>query len=462
MSVYVDTSGALPSSKKALHGGVESGDVTPERLRRIATDLDGETTSPSAVATSAATADIAVPRRISKRAVERGLLFLLTLSSFVAFIEPSPYEFTFALVLAFFLVSGGLRFHASIIPLVFCLILFSIGGFISLVPFFDEYPSMMFTFISAYLSITTIFFATLLSVDARGRLGALRKGYILAAIAASIAGIMGYFNIGGLGEALTRFERAAGTFKDANVLGTFVILPLVYLVRDLFIGRIRIWAIAAVLLILFGGVFLSFSRGAWAHAILSLAMMTVLTYSSSGSGRVRRRILVMTVAGIAFVAVGLLAAISFKTVGDMFEARASLEQSYDLGEQGRFGNQLNSIPMLMERPNGFGPLRFRFFFPEDPHNVFVNAFASYGWLGGFSYLILIMLTVAIGWRVARADFPLRDHAIVIWSTLFIEILQGLQIDTDHWRHFWLMLGLIWGMLPLLRSALPARAKAVEA
>jgi hypothetical protein len=112
---------------------------------------------------------------------------------------------------------------------------------------------------------------------------------------------------------------------------------------------------------------------------------------------------------------------------------------------------LASIPLLMERPNGFGPHRFVQYFPEDPHDVFVNAFASYGWLGGFSYLVLIIMTIAIGWRVVRADFPLRSHAIVIWSTLFVQILQGFQIDTDHWRHFWLMLGLVWGMFPAVRS-----------
>jgi O-antigen ligase len=355
-----------------------------------------------------------------------------------------------------------LRFQASITPLAFCLILFSIGGFISLVPYLDEDASVMFTFISAYLSVTTLFFAMVLRIDAEGRLEALRKGYVLAAVAASIAGIMGYFNIGGLGESLTRFDRAAGTFKDANVLGTFVILPLVYLVRSLFVERIRPWVIAAVAVILFGGVLLSFSRGAWAHAIASLALMTVLTFTSSRTSRVRRRIIVMAFAGIAFVTAALLASLSVQSVGDMFENRASLEQSYDLGEQGRFGNQLNSIPMLMERPNGFGPLRFRLFFPEDPHNVYVNAFASYGWLGGFSYLLLIIFTLAIGWRIARADFALRGHAIVIWSTLFVEILQGFQIDTDHWRHFWLMVGLTWGLLPMLRSAVrrPAMGRSV--
>ena len=89
---------------------------------------------------AAAVGERALARRVPKRAVERGLLFLLTASSFVAFIEPSPYEYTFAVVLAFFLVSGGLRFHPSMVPLAFCLILFSLGGFISLVPFLDEPP----------------------------------------------------------------------------------------------------------------------------------------------------------------------------------------------------------------------------------------------------------------------------------------------------------------------------------
>jgi len=26
-----------------------------------------------------------------------------------------------------------------------------------------------------------------------------------------------------------------------------------------------------------------------------------------------------------------------------------------------------------------------------------------------------------------------------------EILEGFVIDTDHWRHFFLLLGMIWGL-----------------
>jgi len=399
------------------------------------------------------------PGAVSRRAVERASLFILTTSAFLALVEPSPYEFVFSIVVIVFMASGGLRLAPSVLPLVFCVLGFGIGGFISLAPYLDEIDSVMFTLISAYMCVTTIFYAMLPRVDAEGRLEALRKGYVLAAVLASIAGIIGYFNIAGLGEIFTRYDRAAGTFKDPNVLGTFVILPLVHLVRQLFVDRIKVLNLAAIALILFGGVFLSFSRGAWIHAIASLALMTILTYRASRSGKVRRRIIAISVAGVATVAAALPVALSFDAISSIFETRASLEQSYDLGEQGRFGNQIASLPLLIERPNGFGPHRFVQYFPEDPHDVFLNAFASYGWLGGFSYLVLIIMTVAIGWRIVNADFPLRGHAIAIWSTLFIQILQGFQIDTDHWRHFWLMLGLIWGMLPMLQSPRPSEAPA---
>jgi hypothetical protein len=41
--------------------------------------------------------------------------------------------------------------------------------------------------------------------------------------------------------------------------------------------------------------------------------------------------------------------------------------------------------------------------------------------------------------------PWQSFAIPIWAAMFPQILQGLQIDTDHWRHFWLLTGLVWGL-----------------
>jgi hypothetical protein len=122
--------------------------------------------------------------------------------------------------------------------------------------------------------------------------------------------------------------------------------------------------------------------------------------------------------------------------------------------QGRFGNQLRSIAMLLEMPNGMGPLRFRLYFPEDPHNTFINAFASYGWLGGFSYAALFVTTMIAGWTVALRRWRLQNASIAIWSVLFVTLLQGLQIDIDHWRHVYLMLGLVWGLRAIAPEPAP--------
>jgi hypothetical protein len=171
----------------------------------------------------------------------------------------------------------------------------------------------------------------------------------------------------------------------------------------------------------------------------------LMLFITAPSAAQRARLVAFSFAGLAFLICGLLVALSFESISDIFAERASLDQSYDQGVQGRFGNQLRSIPLLLESPNGFGPLRFRFYFPEDPHNVYINAFASYGWLGGFAYLTLTFITFQIGFKAMFIRTPWQKETIVIWSALFILMLQGLQIDTDHWRHFYMLLGMGWGL-----------------
>ena len=59
------------------------------------------------------------------------------------------------------------------------------------------------------------------------------------------------------------------------------------------------------------------------------------------------------------------------------------------------------------------------------------------------WVLIETLCLAIGHLHQRT--PRQTHAIALWSVLFVTILQGMQIDTDHWRHLYLMLGLIWGL-----------------
>ncbi len=388
---------------------------------------------------------------ISHAAIKRGALWLLAASSGFALIEPSPYELVFLLTLFVFALTG-IRFSQKLIPLALLLLLYNIGGVVSLIPWMDEPPSVRFTAVSVYLMITAIVLAAIIADDAFGRLETLRKGYLFAAWCASFAGLLGYFDVAGLSSVFSLYGRASGTFKDPNVLGPFLVLPIVFALQHILIGRIGLLRGLALMSLPLAALFLTFSRGAWGNLAAATLMMIALTFLTSPNASRRARIVFLTLVALGALAAALLVALSFENIRAVFEVRATLDQSYDQGVTGRFGNQLRAIPLLLELPNGFGPLRFRFFFPEDPHNVYINAFASYGWLGGFAWLGLTAATCYVGWSLVFRRTPTQNHAIVLWSVLFVTILQGLQIDTDHWRHFYLMLGLVWGLAALKHQA----------
>jgi len=286
-------------------------------------------------------------------------------------------------------------------------------------------------------------------------------------VIASVTGIIGYFATGPIHDLFTKFDRATGTFKDPNVIGPFLILPILWLVQRIMLGHhagkkqaLTRFAVATLLPLgmMMAALFLTFSRGAWGVAVLALLIMVFLTFLTSTSAQLRLRMVVLMALGVGVLIVAFAIALSIPAIREIFEVRASLSQDYDGGEMGRFGAQMRSIPLLLERPNGFGPLRFAITIGnEDPHNVYVNAFASYGWLGGLSYLALVFMTLFVGWRTVMLPSRWQMAAIPIWACLFAQILQGFQIDTDHWRHLYMMFGLTWGLAALVaRDAQRAR------
>jgi hypothetical protein len=175
-----------------------------------------------------------------------------------------------------------------------------------------------------------------------------------------------------------------------------------------------------------------------------MALVLGFTMRSS-SARLRRRIILLTlVAGLA-ITVLFAGLFSIPGTAERFTSRAQLTQDYDEGVTGRFGNQLRSIPMLMERPGGFGPLRFRLTFGLEPHNSYIGGFANGGWLGGLAFIGLVLATSFVGFRLCLAASPYQRLAQIVWPALLMFFLQAFQIDIDHWRHVYLLLGLVWGL-----------------
>jgi len=73
------------------------------------------------------------------------------------------------------------------------------------------------------------------------------------------------------------------------------------------------------------------------------------------------------------------------------------------------------------------------------------AFTSYGWLGGILFFAFIGTTLVIACRTVLLRTPFQSHAIVVFSALIPHLIQNFQIDTDRWRHLFMIYGLTWGL-----------------
>lgn len=100
---------------------------------------------------------------------------------------------------------------------------------------------------------------------------------------------------------------------------------------------------------------------------------------------------------------------------------------------------------------GIGPLVFGTIFGEDTHNIWLKTLMDYGWLGFASYLTLVLWTVAGGFRILFRKRPWQPYLLCAYVVFIGHIGLGSVIDTDHWRHFYLLLGLIWGAMALERK-----------
>jgi O-antigen ligase len=387
-------------------------------------------------------AEAAMPLRL----LQHAMLWLFIAAGCLVSIEPSPYEMLFPLLVLVFLPCG-LRLTVAAAPLVVFLLLYNIGGAASLVPYLGDDVGQRFVAISFFMALNAVLFAAIVAEDTERRMRIIRSAWITAALLATVPAIVGYFDVAGLAANFAPIGRAQGTFKDPNVYATFLAAPIVFLVQALMIGTARRpLPSAAALLVLLAGLFLSFSRGGWGVAGGSVLLMAGATFITTRDFRLRSRLLISTMIGAMSVVALCTVALTLEAVREVFVERWSLHQSYDVGETGRFANQLNAIPMLLESPNGLGPQRFYLTFGSDPHNVYVNAFASYGWLGGLAYFLLIAAALSACWKIVLTPSPWRNHAIAVAAPLLLVIIQGMQIDTDHWRHFYLLLGLAFGLL----------------
>ena len=76
---------------------------------------------------------------------------------------------------------------------------------------------------------------------------------------------------------------------------------------------------------------------------------------------------------------------------------------------------------------------------------------SGGWLAGVCYAALVLITVITGFRHVFVRVPWQQTYLAIFAAFLGTVGEGFIIDTDHWRHFWMMMGAMWGMFAAAQS-----------
>lgn len=406
------------------------------------------------------------PSRFSLEVIRTSCISAIFISSFFVKFEPALADlFSFIAILLF--ATSGLNFARSFATPLLFMIIYLLAGVVSaigidtpVVPPYSDQP-LQYSMVTAYISMVAILVAAYVAADPSRRYLQIEKAWWIGATIGSILGLLIYLGvkplimvISAIGEApsVSYAFRVVGGYKDPNVFSTWLVFPVVSMIQALVLGRLRIGILSVCcLLVNTLALLLAFSRGAWFDLAVASILTVGLSILLTPSLRQRRYVMLLSIGGGFLIAILLAGLLSIPSLNAAFLDRFVLVKSYDAGETGRFGNQLNSIPMLLRMPMGFGPYQFEQIFGEAPHNTFLNSFASGGWIGGIAYILWCLSTFYMGIKTVFTRSPYQAFAVPVVMTFIVMTMQGLQIDIEHWRHWFWMMGLIWGLFAAMQN-----------
>jgi len=377
------------------------------------------------------------------------LVYLTVMSGAFVFAEPAPVDvLTMGLIIGLPVVgltyfNGGLKLFLAIwLVIAACHVA-------SVMVSKHTGDSLIHVAVSIYLFVAAAVFAAFIARRPKDHAQLIFSAYTVAAVFAAVAGIAGYFGIiPGASELFTKFGRASGPFKDPNVFGAFLVPAIVYALHSFLndAGLRRVTMSVSVCLLTLAAL-LCFSRGAWAATLIATMVYLALSFLIAKYHRQQLNIVAMVLIGGILATLAITAAAQTDAVGNLLAERAQLVQAYDTGHEGRFGGQSKAIDLIVSNPFGIGALDFAAsYHSEEVHNVYLTMFLKAGWLGGGLFLILMVVTIAAGLRHAFRRTASQPLFIVAFAALFAIIIEGLLIDIDHWRHLYLLMAVVWGLM----------------
>jgi O-antigen ligase len=303
----------------------------------------------------------------------------------------------------------------------------------------DPARAATFASITIYLIVFALWIASW-TRDRRRARTLLRIYLLVATVSAALGSIALFVPIPGH-DLLTAYTgtRARAFFKDPNVFGPFLVPAALALVQELLrpqLLRSNRRVKLAMLATLVVGILLSYSRAAWLNFVVGAVVMGVVFSLRRGGSRQA-----FVFAGLMAVAVATVAAaVSLTGQLSFLQERARL-QTYD---SQRFAAQSAGLQLGERHPIGVGPGQFELYEPISAHSTYVRALAEEGPLGFLVLAGIMFGTLLLALRNAARGWDTHGIASTVLLAAWCGILaNSVFIDTLHWRHLWLIAGLIW-------------------
>lgn len=369
------------------------------------------------------------------------LIWLLMALSSIVMIEPSPSDILITITLLFNL-SLFIRYLPSLRVPAFFQLLFIISNVISTFGVENIDRGVFFLGIRIYLVFSWFLFIFITKHFGRKGVEVIFSGYIFAAILAVILGFLAFLHILPW-EFLLVAGRPKALFKDPNVFGPFLVPVALYAIFKFESSKkqFKLWWIMIFLLTSLG-VAISFSRGAWVNYFVGICIYFCLRVFAAKSGidSVQKILSYASlIAILLLVSTSLL--FSQEGVADFFTHRSTL-QDYD---SDRFSGQERALEIGLSSFVGIGPGQSEIV-AVAPHNVYIKVLLENSWLGVFSYFGLFIITLYRSLYLAiRGSNDTRGLFALLAASILGILANSLVIDTNHWRHVWLILALPWGI-----------------
>ena len=367
-------------------------------------------------------------------AVALGILLLPVVRA-----EPAPVDAVLAIVIAVAAVTNRLELRRVPLSMLAMCLLFIALNLLSSMEALESNIAARYMAVTVYCIAIGFWICGYVDSERRARL--VIKAYIASAVAIAVISTIALYVSFPFSTLLLSadFERARGLFKDPNVYGPYLIPAALILAQESLNPRLlRLNRPTQIFCFGFlaAGILFSFSRGAWLNLVIGIFVMTIaVSLRRGGSKRALLFFLVVLVGG----AVTVWAVYASGSLG-FLEERAQF-QSYD---NDRFGAQAFGLQLAEERPIGIGPGQFELVSPLSTHSTYVRALAEQGVLGLVTLLGIMLGTLLLAARNAvlgRDTYGIGSAPLLAaWCGM---LANSFVVDTLHWRHLFLLAGLIW-------------------